>query len=73
MIKQKLLFYPRVDKSISKLKICQVLRFVDKSVKNFNNFNTIKEGLVEVASTTCTDIIEEVLIYVICTPFSTPK
>ena len=49
MIKQKLLFYPRVDKIISKLKICQVLRFVDKSVKNLNNFNTIKEGLVEVA------------------------
>jgi hypothetical protein len=42
MIKQKLLFYPRVDKIISKLKICQVLRFVDKSVKNLNNFNTIK-------------------------------
>ena len=60
MIKQKLLFYPRVDKIISKLKICQVLRFVDKSVKNFNNFNTIKEGLVEVASTTCAGIIEEV-------------
>ena len=59
MIKQKLLFYPRVDKIISKLKICQVLRFVDKSVKNLNNFNTIKEGLVEVASTTCADIIEE--------------
>ena len=59
MIKQKLLFYPRADKIISKLKICQVLRFVDKSVKNFNNFNTIKEGLVEVASTTYADIIEE--------------
>ena len=59
MIKQKLLFYPRVDKIISKLKICQVLRLVDKSVKNLNNFNTIKEGLVEVASTTYADIIEE--------------
>ena len=59
MIKQKLLFYPRVDKIISKLKICQVLRLVEKSVKNLNNFNTIKEGLVEVASTTYADIIEE--------------
>ena len=59
MIKQKILFYPRVDKIISKSKICQVLRFVDKSVKNLNNFNTIKEGLVEVASTTYADIIEE--------------
>jgi len=60
MIKQKLLFYPRVDKIISKLKICQVLRFVDKSEKNLNNFNTIKEGLVEVASTTFADIIEDI-------------
>ena len=49
MIKQKLLLYPRVDKIISKLKICQVLRFVDKSVKNLNNFNTIKEKLMDVA------------------------
>ena len=73
MIKQKLLFYPRVDKIIPKLKICQVLRFVVKNVKNLNNFNTIKEGLVEVASTTCADIIEGILISVICTPIYTPK
>ena len=59
MINQKLLFYPRVDKIISKLKICQVLRFVDKSVKNLKNLNTKKEGLVEVASNTYADIIEE--------------
>ena len=43
-----------------------------KVLKLFNNFNIIQEGLVEVASTTCVDIIEEILIVVICTPFCTP-
>jgi len=36
-------------------------------------FNTIQDMLVEVASTTCADMIEEILIDVIYTPFCTPK
>ena len=36
--------------------------------KLLNNFNTIQECLVEVASTTFADIIEEILIVVICIP-----
>jgi len=35
-------------------------------------YQWIDSVLVEVASTTCADIIEEVLIDVICTPICTP-
>jgi len=42
-------------------------------LKNLIIFNTIQDMLVEVASTTYADMIKEILIDVIYTPFCTPK
>jgi hypothetical protein len=62
---------PIIDKLKDSAKDEYLIRAINSV--GYDNKRSIDSVLVEVASTTCVDIIEEIQISVICTPICTPK